>query len=196
VNGPARRALVLGAVGTVALGAVRAPRAAARAPMTAELLEALRAGGCVVLMRHAATVPGTGDPPGFRLGDCSTQRNLSDAGREQARRIGRLFRDARVPVGPVRSSRWCRCLDTARLAFGHADHWPALDSFFADAGEGPARTATVRTWALAFTGLDNAVLVTHQVNVTALTGEWVAQGEALVLAPRGGGVTLLGRFVA
>ena len=74
---------------------------------------ALRAGGAVVVLRHAQTVPGIGDPPGFRLQDCSTQRNLSEEGRQQARRLGETLRRAGVKVDEVLSSRWCRCLDTA-----------------------------------------------------------------------------------
>lgn len=161
------------------------------------LLDALRAGGCVVLLRHARTVPGVGDPPGFRLGDCRTQRNLSDDGRAQARRIGESLRQAGVPIGPVRSSRWCRCIDTARLAFGRVDPWPVLDSFFAErADAGPGQTEALRDWALGWNAPLNAVLVTHQVNVTGLTGEWVAQGEAMVLRPEGGALRALGRFGA
>ena len=105
----------------------------------------LRGGGQVVLMRHATTTPGVGDPPGFRLGDCPTQRNLTDAGRDEARRIGAAFRSRDVPVGRVLSSRWCRCLETAQLAFGRAEPWDALDSIFEDraprAGAHPGRAA-------------------------------------------------------
>jgi phosphohistidine phosphatase SixA len=63
-------------------------------------------------MRHAVTTPGVGDPAGFRLDDCSTQRNLTDAGREDARRVGGTFRTRGIPVGRVLSSPWCRCLET------------------------------------------------------------------------------------
>ncbi len=76
----------------------------------------LREGGCVLLMRHAQTVPGVGDPPNFEIGNCSTQRNLSDAGREQARKVHAAFLRERVKVDQVRSSAWCRCVDTAMLA--------------------------------------------------------------------------------
>ncbi|HZX61552.1 MAG TPA: histidine phosphatase family protein, partial [Candidatus Methylomirabilis sp.] len=92
----------------------------------------LRGGGQVVVMRHATTDPGVGDPPGFRIDDCATQRNLSEAGREEARRVGGAFRVRGVPIRRVLSSRWCRCLETARLAFGTAESWPPLDSFFGD----------------------------------------------------------------
>jgi len=92
----------------------------------------LHDGGQVILMRHAATTPGTGDPPGFKLGDCSTQRNLSDAGRAQAKAVGDEVRRREVPVGRVLSSQYCRALDTARLAFGKAEEEPALNLAFAD----------------------------------------------------------------
>jgi hypothetical protein len=93
--------------------------------------QALRGGGVVALMRHARA-PGVGDPPGFRLEDCATQRNLSAEGRDQARRIGEAFRAQGVAVARVLSSRWCRALDTARLAFGTVEPFPPLDSFFSE----------------------------------------------------------------
>src|SRR5436190_10548946 len=89
----------------------------------------LRKGGLVILMRHAATEPGLGDPAGFRIGDCSTQRNLSEAGRADARRIGERFRAERVPITRVYTSPWCRCRETALLAFGRAEDWEPLSSF-------------------------------------------------------------------
>lgn len=95
----------------------------------------LRQGGVAVLLRHAQTTPGTGDPAGLRLGDCATQRNLSDAGRRQARRIGAWFGERGLRPAAVRSSAWCRCIDTAMLAFGRSTPWPPLHSFF---GEPPA----------------------------------------------------------
>src|SRR5206468_1235478 len=81
----------------------------------------LRDGGHVILLRHAATDRTFGDPPGFRLDDCSTQRNLIDEGRAQAKRLGAALRARAVPVGRVLSSQWCRCLETARLAFGRVE---------------------------------------------------------------------------
>ena len=87
----------------------------------------LRKGGVVVVFRHALA-PGTFDPPGLRLGDCSTQRNLSDEGRAQARRIGEWFRERQLQPAAVRSSPWCRCMDSATLAFGTPEVWAALGS--------------------------------------------------------------------
>ncbi|HZN31975.1 MAG TPA: histidine phosphatase family protein, partial [Xanthobacteraceae bacterium] len=81
----------------------------------AALWAALRAGGHVALIRHTATIGGAGDPPGFRLDDCATQRNLTEQGRAQARRLGETFRAESVPVGKVLSSQWCRCRETVAL---------------------------------------------------------------------------------
>src|SRR5207247_2594884 len=81
-----------------------------------------------------------GDPPGFRLDECSTQRNLSEEGRAQARRVGAAFAARGIPIGRVLSSQWCRCLETARLAFGGAAPWPALNSFFRDRTQEAERT--------------------------------------------------------
>src|SRR5688500_18652113 len=95
-----------------------------------ELWDLLRGGGRVVLIRHPLTDPGFGDPKGFRLEDCTTQRNLSEEGREHAKRIGAAFRLHKVPVARVLTSPWCRCVETASIAFGKADIEPALANLF------------------------------------------------------------------
>lgn len=147
----------------------------------------LRGGGQVVLMRHATTTPGVGDPAGFHLGDCPSQRNLTDAGRDEARRIGTAFRSRDVSVGRVLSSRWCRCLETAQLAFGRVEPWEALDSIFEDRHHEPERTAAVRRVAEGRPADGNLVLVTHGANIVALTGISPAPGEFLVLTAEPGG---------
>jgi phosphohistidine phosphatase SixA len=156
----------------------------------------LRGGGQVVLMRHASTDPGPGDPAGFRLDDCATQRNLSAAGREEAQRIGALFRARGVPIGQVLSSRWCRCMETARLAFGTVEPWPALDSFFNDRSRETAQTGAVRERAGERPATGNLILVTHQVNITSLTGTFPAPGEIIVLFPEGNGASRLAGRIA
>ncbi len=188
---PSRRDALATLAGAAVLLGVPSGAAAA---LPAPVLAALREGGCVLLLRHARTDPGVGDPPGFRLDACGTQRNLSAEGRAQAERLGAMLREAGVALGPVRSSRWCRCLDTARLAFGRVEPWPALDSFFDDRSDAGARTDAVRRWALGVRGADNAVLVTHQVNVTALLGGWIEMGETIVLRPGGDALATIGRF--
>jgi broad specificity phosphatase PhoE len=149
-----------------------------------EAWQALRQGGTVALFRHARA-PGTGDPANFRLDDCSTQRNLSAEGRLQAQRIGEQFRARQVPVERVLSSRWCRSLDTARLAFGPmTEPAPALDSFFSGRDQEPAQTQAVRQIVEGWRSNGVLVLVTHQVNITALTGIFPGEGEMLVLKPK------------
>jgi phosphohistidine phosphatase SixA len=147
------------------------------------LWDQLRTGGYVLLMRHAQTVSGTGDPPGYTLDDCKTQRNLSEEGRAQARRTGEAFRAHGIVLTEVRSSAWCRCLDTARLAFGNSTVWPPLNSFFDAPERRDAQTAEVLALARSVRPPQNLMLVTHQVNITALTGESVASGEIFVVKP-------------
>ncbi|MBL6457421.1 histidine phosphatase family protein [Belnapia sp. T6] len=154
--------------------------------------EALR-DGAIALFRHA-NAPGTGDPAGMRLGDCATQRNLDEAGRAQARRIGEAFRAQGVAVGIVLTSRWCRAMETADVAFpGLARAEPAFDSFFADRGEGPAYTARARRILLDWGGPGALVVATHQVNITALTGAVPSSGEGVVLRRGSGDLVVVGR---
>jgi len=171
------------AAGLVA-GAQAAPVSAAPVGLR-EALRRIQAAPHVLLMRHAITEPGVGDPPGYRLDDCASQRNLSAEGREQARRVGAALRAAGLVVGEVRSSAWCRCRDTADLAFGRHTVWPALNSFFDAADAAPARTAQLRAFVAAQPIGAPAMLVTHQVNISAATGLGVAMGQ-IVAMPVGG----------
>ena len=187
---PARRAFA----GALLAAAIVLPTPAATAT-TGAAWSALKRGGHVLILRHAQTEPGIGDPPGFRRGDCSSQRNLSEQGREQSRAMGRRLREAGVRWSEVLSSSWCRCLDTAALAFGSPRVFPPLDSFFDDRASEAAQTAALRERIRSFKGPDTLVLVTHQVNITALTGISPAMGEAVVLAPGGdGGFAVVGRL--
>jgi broad specificity phosphatase PhoE len=142
----------------------------------------LRQGGNVLLMRHAQTVPGIGDPPNFKLGDCSTQRNLNEVGREQSRRVAAAFQRENIAPDDVRSSAWCRCVDTADLAFGRHTVWSPINSFFQRSGREP-QTLEVLQALKTFKAPRNLVLVTHQVNISALTGSFVAMGEILLTRP-------------
>jgi phosphohistidine phosphatase SixA len=153
----------------------------AHAAINPALLAQLRRGGNVILMRHAATVPGVGDPDGFVLGQCATQRNLSEAGRLDAVRIGAAFVHLDIPVGDVFSSRWCRCLDTAQLAFGRVTPEPRLDSLFNDDAPVKARKLGVtHQWLKTLRPQANSVMVTHDVNIRALAGPYVEQGAMVV----------------
>lgn len=152
--------------------------AMSRAEDTAALL---RTGGCVVVLRHASTVPGVGDPPAFQLGNCSTQRNLSADGQAEARRIGEWFRRHGLAPRVVLTSAWCRCIDTAELAFGRHTPWAALNSSFGDRYPATDTTPSLRQALCAVPQGQFEVWVTHQVNITALTAEVPAQAEGFVL---------------
>ena len=167
-------------------------------PVQAQASEALwtllKAGGQVVIMRHAATESTAGDRDTMRLEDCSTQRNLSASGRDDARRIGDAFRARGIIVDDVRSSVWCRCLDTATLGFGTVNQWLPLNSFFRKRDREPGQTRAVREMVSRHRG-GTLVLVTHQVNITALTGLDPDEGEMIILTPQGDGFTVGGRLV-
>jgi phosphohistidine phosphatase SixA len=191
---PLRRKL-LGALGACILSMAAGAGCAADGHDTDDALwSALRGGGHVVLMRHASA-PGTGDPEGFRLDDCATQRNLSAQGRRQAAATGALFRQHGVSRADVYSSQWCRCLDTARLLdLGPVTPLPALNSFFENDDREAGQTAQLRSWIESHAGQRNLVLVTHQVTITALTGVYPESGEILVLRRQAGKLELLGRM--
>ncbi|MFC7369018.1 histidine phosphatase family protein [Vreelandella zhaodongensis] len=156
--------------------------------------QALQEGGLVILMRHALA-PGIGDPAGFELSQCGTQRNLSAQGRAQAEAIGRSFRERDVPIAAVYSSRWCRALETAELmALGRVEPTPWLDSFFRQRSERDARTQTAREQITAWQSPGNLLLVTHQVNITALAGGAVSSGEMIVVRPLAGSFQVVGRL--
>lgn len=147
----------------------------------------LKGGGQVVLIRHAVTTPGVGDPEGMRLDDCGTQRNLTDEGRRDARLLGEAFRARGIAVERVLSSPWCRCLETARLAFGAAETWLPLSNLF---GRPEKRAEQVREMRALVgerrTGGD-LVLVSHGSTILALTGVSLDTAEMVVIAPEGDG---------
>jgi phosphohistidine phosphatase SixA len=159
-----------------------------------DLWAALRSGAAVAIIRHAEA-PGTGDPPGFRLDDCATQRNLSAAGRDYARRLGDAFRARGIASVILHSSAWCRCRDTATaLNLGPLTVSAPLNSFFGRGDADGRQTAALRQLIAALPPGRPAVLVTHQVNISLLTGVYPASGEAIVLSRDG--LTVLGRIGA
>jgi len=181
--------LLAGAGGALAQG----PASAASAG-DAAAWAALR-DGAIVVFRHA-NAPGGGDPSGMTLGDCRSQRNLDASGREQARRIGERLRQERVAVGAVWASQWCRTRETAELLkAGSVQDAVAFNSFFGDRSREPAQTAAAREALLAWRGPGALVVVTHQVNITALSGDFAASGEGVVLRRRGAQLERVGRIL-
>ena len=142
---------------------------------------ALSRPGIVAIVRHAHA-PGTGDPAGFALDDCTTQRNLGVRGREQARKIGAAIRAAGVTVDRVLTSQWCRCRDTARLLdVGPVGDLPVLNSFFRNPDRAGRQTAELRRFLFGLPPGETVFLITHFVNIRALTGRTVASGEVFLL---------------
>lgn len=141
--------------------------------------EALGRGTAFVVMRHALA-PGTGDPENFTIGECTTQRNLSAAGQQQARATGELFRSNGIDKAEVWSSAWCRCRETAELlALGKVGTLAPLNSFFRRQGRRDAQTTALKDWLQARSSDMPLVLVTHQVNISALTGVYPKSGELI-----------------
>jgi broad specificity phosphatase PhoE len=173
---PAGARVRLAALAALVLGVWAASSARADEAVWA----ALRAPDAVVVLRHSYA-PGAFDPPDARLDDCSTQRNLDAAGRAQAARIGAAFRARGVEVGPVLSSPRCRCLDTARLAFGRGESWEPLQGALRDAARRQRQVAAIRARLATHRGARPLVLVTHGSVVTDLTGLSVRMGELVVL---------------
>lgn len=187
-----RAAVAARAVLLVVLLALAAPRpAVADEPVWA----VLEGGGQVVLIRHAITTPGVGDPPGMRLDDCGTQRNLTDEGRRHARRVGEAVRAHGVPIDRVLSSPWCRCLETARLAFGSAETWAPLSNLFGRPEHRDEQVRQMQALAGERRAGGNLVLVTHGSTIAALTRINPDTAEMVVLTPQGAGrFTVAGRL--
>jgi phosphohistidine phosphatase SixA len=150
-----------------------------------DFANALRKGGVVVLLRHATTTPSVGDPPEFKLGQCSTQRNLSAEGRVQAKNIGAWFKQQKLWPSAVKTSAWCRCKDTADLAFGKHQVWTALNSTFNDRVPQPNEIETLKAALGKVAPGKFEVWVSHGVNMRALTGEQPAMGEAFLMGADG-----------
>ena len=134
----------------------------------------------IIIMRHALA-PGTGDPENFQLRQCSTQRNLSETGRQQAKSIGANFKKHGIVDAQIYSSQWCRCLDTAtEMNIGTLKELPLLNSFYTNREAGPAQIKKLKQWLKNRSDDQPIVLVTHQVVITALTGVYPASGEAVI----------------
>jgi len=190
-----RRALGIGwRAGALAL-LLLAPTAAV-AQQSADLLAALRAGGHIIYFRHADTDHSQTDQRGMRLEDCTTQRNLTDRGRDHARALGEAIRALDIPIGAVLASPLCRTMETATLAFGTASPSPSVREGGPLAPGTPGRFPALR--ALLSTPVapsTNAVVVGHAYPYfTLVGGQYLSEGEADVLRPRGGDFEVLARL--
>ena len=193
VNTPTARAAL---TWTAAPAATMTPSIPPPGPLSGErLASALRGGGYVIYFRHAETDPVPDDANPVVLSDCSTQRNLSNAGKIQAQEIGQAIARLEIPVGSVLSSPFCRALDTARIAFGRPTSEPALENL-ETAGNEAEREARIeglrRLLSTAPDGATNSILVGHGFNISAAAEVAIAEGEAAIFRPDGeGGFTLV-----
>ncbi len=162
--------------------------------------EQLQKGTAVALVRHAIA-PGNGDPVNFSVDDCSTQRNLSEEGHQQSQQIGELFKSNGIQKANVFSSQWCRCLDTAiGFNLGYVQHFPVLNSFYQDRSTESEQTDSLQKWIVSrLENVDSgphvpAILVSHQVNITSLTGVFPSSGEIVIVGLDAGRPVVLGTF--
>lgn len=158
---------------------------------------ALKAGGHVVLIRHALTTPGVGDPEGMRLEDCATQRNLGEQGRAEAKLAAQAVAARGIPIGRVLSSPWCRCIETAKLVFGREPEISVpLSNLFGRPQNREKQVSALQSMVGERVKGGNLVLVSHGSTIHALTGVSPESGEMVVVSPRGGGkFELVGRVV-
>lgn len=191
-------ALTLSLCLTCASQALAQQSAEGQMGLAPDVIESVLSGDAIVIMRHALA-PGVSDPEIFDEDDCSTQRNLSEQGRDQAKRTGDELRRMGVEKADVFSSVWCRCVDTGELlGFGQVNVLESLNSFFVLRETEPARTGDTRLWIqqrIASNNQTPVILVSHSVNITALTGAYVSSGEALVITTDGDAINVLGSFL-
>ena len=153
-----------------------------------EVWTALHAGRHVALMRHTDAPGGAGDPPGFRIDDCATQRNLSAKGRADAARIGARLRSEGIAIERILSSPWCRCMDTATLLeLGPVEAAPTFGNVVVLSDQRESLTAGARAVIDKWTGSGILLVVTHGANIFALTGISPASGEIVVVRSASGG---------
>ena len=152
-----------------------------KADSNKDLLKQLTEGGKLIFIRHAYA-PGSGDPNNFNLNDCSTQRNLSNEGKNQAKNIGEFFKKNKIKIDKVISSEWCRCKNTSSLAFGSFETKNFLNSFYSSkfAKNKKSQMLDLRKYIKKFKSKKNLVLVTHYVVIS----------EALDYAPSSGEIVI------
>ena len=139
-------------------------------------------GNKIILIRHSLA-PGGGDPAGFKINDCKTQRNLNRVGIKQSKKIGKLFKKNKVPIDQVLSSQWCRCKDTAKYAFKSYKEFTALNSTF----QSPYNRNETKQLKELYSFVKkwdgkgkNLVLITHYSIITAITNAVPSSGEIVI----------------
>jgi len=166
-------------------------------PKPLTLAGQLRQGGHVIFLRHAATNPSQQDVDAVNLSDCTQQRNLDERGRQQSHAIGAAFRQLKIPVGDVKTSLYCRYIDTATLAFKKSmatmaiTRTPNLQQEALD-----QRISTLREMiSTKPTEGTNLVIVGHESMFKEVSGQWLEEGEAAIYQPQEDGSTVLIRRI-
>ncbi len=165
---------------------------------SAEATRLLKAGGVALLLRHGQTEAGVGDPPGFTLDNCKSQRNLSSDGRAQVRAMADRAKKGGIRFARIYTSLWCRCRDTAKLLAEPSVQprdWPVLNSQFADNPRIADATEQIVNLLRTSPVNESWLLVTHQVNISAVTGISPASGEGVLVRITSAGLQVLGRVM-
>ena len=152
-----------------------------KADLNKNLRNQLEDGGKLIFIRHAYA-PGSGDPENFNLNDCSTQRNLSKEGRKQAENIGKFFENNKIKIDKVLSSEWCRCKETAQIAFNEFSTKNFLNSFYSSefAKNKKKQVNELRKYVREYNSKKNLILVTHYVLISEILGYAPSSGEIVV----------------
>ena len=152
-----------------------------KADFNKDLFNQLKDGGKLIFIRHAYA-PGSGDPDNFNLNDCSTQRNLSEEGRKQAEYIGEFFRDKKIKIDKVLSSEWCRCKETAKIAFKNFSTNSFLNSFFSPeySKNKDKQIKSLKTYIKKFKSDKNLIFITHYVLISEVLNYGPSSGEIVV----------------
>ena len=141
----------------------------------------LKEGKKIVFIRHALA-PGNGDPNNFDIKDCSTQRNLNDEGRAQSKRIGNFFEKNNIKIDKVLSSEWCRCKDTAKIAFGKFETFSALNSFYETrfSKNKSKQMKDLKEYISKWESDSNLIIVTHYVVILDILDRGTSSGEMII----------------
>ena len=152
-----------------------------KADFNKKLFNQLEDGGKIIFVRHAYA-PGSGDPSNFNLNDCSTQRNLSEDGRKQAEYIGEFFRNKKIKIDKVLSSEWCRCKETAKIAFKNFSTNSFLNSFYSSkfTKNKDKQINSLNDYIIKFKSDKNLILVTHYVLISEVLNYSSSSGEIVV----------------
>ena len=152
-----------------------------KADLNENLINQLEEGGKLIFIRHAYA-PGSGDPNNFNLNDCSTQRNLSEEGKKQAKSIGKFFIKNKNEIDKVLSSEWCRCKETAKLAFNDFETFDALNSFYAErfSINRPKQINDLKEYINNWQSDSNLIIVTHYVVIDAILNRGTQSGEMII----------------